>query len=175
MTEDGMRRFGRLVRKVVRDHVRDAGVPPKLTLWASAGPNPRKCAAYRIGAARDEATVRQHAVSGLHEAQSRWCAIGRMQTILGVGEDGGPTREATNLFGLIVLGAGEQPALWEVEIVNGHVGAWREWVPLADEPHGEQVGHNLARQAWIDQFRFAQAALERIARAQGELEGGRSR
>lgn len=115
-----LKRFRQAVRSRIRQHVNAHHEPPPLTLWASEGENPRRVRALRVGAAASPLAVRENVVAGIRERESAFAALGRL---LHVRDEG--TYHATNVYGLVVVCA-EHVEPWEVDIVAGRIGAWRE-------------------------------------------------
>jgi hypothetical protein len=140
------KRFAQLVRKLVRQYVDREREAPGFSLWVSDGADPRAASRVRIGAAVDEGDVRARAVGAVHDARSHYAAVGRL-----LHSEGGLA--PTALFGLVVFARGGLPVAWVVDIVAGRTGAWQSWELRADV---------------VVRLAFVQAALERVAKWEGE-------
>jgi hypothetical protein len=131
-----LRRWRQSVRREVRNVVKESGVAPALTLWASEGGSPRRVARFPVGAARDAAEVAFNVRQGIVVSRSRFAAVGRRLHVAveDVIEEDGSTSEPveTAVFGLVIAGEAVAPGTelalesWEVTVVNGELGPWRE-------------------------------------------------
>jgi hypothetical protein len=130
-----------LVRRHVRDVVRDSGGPPRLTLWASVGGNCRKARAFPVGAAESSVEVRSNIREGILEQGSMFAAVvTQLRVIRGVHTP--PIHE----LGLVVAvhEADGQVLVerWEVDVQESGLGPWREGV-FEDSSLGALMGMAL--------------------------------
>jgi hypothetical protein len=118
---DGFVRWRRLVRKTIRDAVKETREPPSLSLWVSHMASPRRCAHVPVGAAEDAGGVAVNVRESVREAMSAYVALGRALADAAPGS-AGPI--LTTEFGLVVAGEGGRWEAWHAPIVAGRVGAW---------------------------------------------------
>jgi hypothetical protein len=120
MTVDGLVRFRRLARKLVREHVAEQKEPPPLSLWVSHGERPQRAAYVPVGAAESAGGVAVNVRECVKLAGSSYAALGRALADAAPGS-AGPI--LTTTFGLVVASVA-RVEFWAVEIRAGGVGAW---------------------------------------------------
>lgn len=125
MSSDDLKRFRRLVRKLIRDAVKETREPPGLSLWVSHGARPQRAAHVPIGAASTSFEVMENLRECVLIAGASFCALGRALADVQPGA-AGPLY--TTEFGLVVASV-DRVELWHATIRAGTVGAWEDSPP----------------------------------------------
>lgn len=119
---DELKRFRRLVRKLIRERVAGTREPPPLSLWVSHGARAQRAAYVPVGAASTSMDVMSNVRECVSLAGASFVALGRSLADVAPGA-AGPLY--TTEFGLIVASVARVEA-FHVEIRAGVLGAWEE-------------------------------------------------
>lgn len=122
MPVDDLKRFRRLVRKLIRDRVKETREPPPLSLWVSHGARPQRAAHVPIGAAASSFEVMENLRECVLVAGASFCALGRALADV---TPGGAGPILTTEFGLVIASV-QRVEAFHATIRAGTVGAWEE-------------------------------------------------